>query len=318
LVVAAAVAYVAYTLAVQQVEQDEDDKKISKVLDDIGGKTTRSARIPGSEKKGIQQMIDEIAKDRQTEGRQKVPLRLKLRRAGLNKLNTNNFYIICAGIGFTVFIAFLSLGVNVLICAVAAAAAGYWLPEFFINKLTDKRYEQFLEEFPNTLDIITRSIKSGLTLIDGVKVASTEAAEPIKSEFASIVEQINVGMQLTECFDRVYHNIPLKEVKFLRIAIAIQQQTGAAPVEVLDNLANTLRARKKFAATLKTKTAEPRTTAKLATVIPFAIGGILQVISPGYLDPLFNTELGKSMLMITGVWLTMGIFVMVRMAKIKV
>ena len=176
----------------------------------------------------------------------------------------------------------------------------------------------FLSEFPNALDIMVRSIKSGLPLNDAIRMISSEGQEPVRTEFKRIVEAQQMGLNVPEACARLYSRIPLAEANFFAIVIAIQAQAGGNLSEALGNLSRVLRDRKKMKAKINALSMEAKASAVIIGALPFLVMGAVKLSSPDYLDPLFNTPTGNFILLGAGLWMSMGIFVMNSMMKIKV
>jgi hypothetical protein len=100
------------------------------------------------------------------------------------------------------------------------------VPRWVIGYLRSRRLKAFLSEFPNALDVMVRSIKSGLPLNDAIRMISAEGQEPVRTEFKRIVEAQQMGMNVPEACARLYNRIPLSEANFFAIVIAIQAQAG--------------------------------------------------------------------------------------------
>jgi tight adherence protein B len=153
--------------------------------------------------------------------KRRVPLRIRLMRAGLN-IKPRNYYLlsVLAGLlgGFIVLITGSSLFVSLL----AAFACGIGLPRWLLSRLTKRRQAKFLLEFANAIDIIVRGIKSGLPLSDCLQIIAVESPEPVRSEFIDLVEQQKIGVPLSRAFERMYERMPLQEVNFFAIVVAIQ------------------------------------------------------------------------------------------------
>ena len=128
-----------------------------------------------------------------------------------------------------------------------AFACGFGLPRWVVSRMTKRRQAKFLSEFANAIDIIVRGIKSGLPLADCLQIIATESPEPVRGEFIDLVEQQRVGVPLSRAFERMYERMPLQEVNFFAIVIAIQAQTGGNLAEALGNLSQVLRDRYRLA-----------------------------------------------------------------------
>ena len=94
----------------------------------------------------------------------------------------------------------------------------------------------------------------------------------------------------------MFERMPLAEVNFLGIVMAIQQKTGGNLAEALSNLSKVLRDRKKMKAKIKAVSQEAKASAAIIGSLPFFIMGAMTVLNPEYLNPLFDTKIGNIML----------------------
>ena len=195
----------------------------------------------------------------------------------------------------------------------AALACGWGLPRFILARMTKRRQAKFLLEFANAIDIIVRGIKSGLAFSDCMQIVATESPEPVRSEFANLIEQQKVGVPLAEAFERMYERMPLQEVKFFAIVIAIQNQIGGNLAEVLSNLAQVLRDRYRLQAKVRAFSAEAKASAMILGALPPLIITAIFFTSPDYILILWHNKLGNLMLIFSAIWMVVGIFVMRKM-----
>ncbi len=131
-----------------------------------------------------------------------------------------------------------------------------------------RREKKFLEGLPDAVDVIVRGIKAGLPLFDSIKVVAADAQEPVKSEFATIVETQAIGMPLGEACARLYDRMPVPEANFFGIVISIQQKAGGNLSEALGNLSKVLRDRKKMRAKIKAMSMEAKASAAIIGSMP--------------------------------------------------
>ena len=109
-----------------------------------------------------------------------------------------------------------------------------------------------------------RGVKSGLPLNECLATIARESAQPLAGEFREVVEQQRVGVPLSEALDRMATRMPLAEIRFLIIVIAIQQQAGGNLSEALGNLADVLRDRFRLRMKVKALSAEAKASALCA------------------------------------------------------
>jgi tight adherence protein B len=176
-----------------------------------------------------------------------------------------------------------------------------------------RRQAKFLVEFANAIDIIVRGIKSGLPLSDCLQIIAAEAPEPVRGEFIDLVEQQKVGVPLSRAFERMSERMPLQEVNFFAIVIAIQSQTGGNLAEALSNLAGVLRERYRLQAKVRAFSAEAKTSALIIGALPPCVMLIVFFTSPDYISLLWKEKIGNMMLIASGIWMLLGIIVMRKM-----
>jgi tight adherence protein B len=204
------------------------------------GKATRSARrVKEDETQNRRKQVSDTLKEleERQKAKEKVTLRIRLQRAGLD-VTPNAFWIasVVSGVVIAVFVFISAPGMTPLLPAAAGFIGMFGAPRWVLNQLTKRRYNKFLAEFANAIDVIVRGVKSGLPLNECLKIISTESPSPIREEFIELVEQQRVGVPLSDAFERMMTRLPLPEVKFFSIVIAIQQQAGGNLSEALGNL----------------------------------------------------------------------------------
>jgi tight adherence protein B len=247
----------------------------------------------------------------------KPPLRIQLRQAGM-QVSVERFYLysVVCGVVITAVAYFLDAPLLVLPGALLAGAFG--LPRWFVSFRRGRRVKAFLNEFPNALDIIVRAVKSGLPLNDGIRLIASESPEPVRSEFRRIVESQQLGMSIPEATLRMQETMPCPEAGFFGIVIQIQQQAGGNLSEALGNLSRVLRDRKKMKAKVQALSMEAKASAAIIGALPFIVAVLVYLSSPNYIMPLFTTSTGHLILGISGIWMSIGIFVMRKMMNFDV
>jgi tight adherence protein B len=181
-----------------------------------------------------------------------------------------------------------------------------------------KKYQSlFLDELPNAVEAIVRGVKTGLPLNDSIRVVAKDAKEPVRSEFARVLDQQAFGMSMSEAVGVLLDRVPVSEVNFFVVVITVQQQSGGNLSEALGNLAKVLRNRKKMKQKIKAMSSEAKASASIIGSLPFVVGTLVSVVSPAYLGPLFFTPLGQVWLGVGVFMLAFGIFVMNRMVQFE-
>jgi tight adherence protein B len=281
--------------------------------------SSRSALdVAAQRRKNVTDTLKEL-EDRQ-KAAEKVSLRVRLQRAGL-RISPKVFWlasVLCGlCLAFAVHMA-LPPSASRQFLAIAVAVIGtFGLPRWFLNKLIQRRQAKFLAELANALEIVVRGVKSGLPLNECLGTIATESSEPLAGEFREVVEQQRVGVTLSEALDRLTTRMPLAEVRFLTIVIAIQQQAGGNLSEALGNLAGVLRDRYRLRMKVKALSAEAKASALVLASLPPGVMFMVYGASPDYIMPLFATRTGNMLLVFSVSWMLLGVLVMRKMINFK-
>ncbi len=269
-----------------------------------------------SRRKQVQETLKEIEK--RQKAKNKMTLRTRLMRAGLDKTTPYQFWMMSAITGCVAFGAAVILGgLSLWIAGLIGFSASFGLPRWVLNYLAKKRQAKFLAELANTIDIIVRGVKSGLPLGECLEIIARETPEPIKSEFAELVEGQRIGVTLPEGFDRMMERMPVPDVNFLAIVIAIQQQAGGNLAEALGNLSGVLRARFGLKAKVAALSGEATASAGILAGLPFIVMGGVYLSSPDYISLLWEDKIGHVMLGVAAAMMIVGILVMRKMINFK-
>jgi len=244
------------------------------------------------------------------------PLSLRITQAGLS-WSKQRFILTSAALGVAAAGIGLGLEVGLVPALGMGFAAGVGVPRWALSFLKKRREKQFVELFPDAVDVIVRGIKAGLPLGDCLKIIAAETRDPVRSEFQSIAETQAIGMPLGEACLKLNESMPLPETNFFGIVISIQQKSGGNLSEALANLSRVLRDRKKMAAKIQAMSMEAKASAAIIGSLPPAVMFLVYLSSPDYIELLWTTQIGKTMLVGCVAWMLIGIFVMKKMINFE-
>ncbi len=288
-------------------------KRIGAYSGNFGDKAARQnlQRTKESRRKAIQEVLDEHAKKNK---KKRATLKEKIFQAGLT-ISKGKFIRNMVIVGIVIFFALIFLETPIWFASIMSVASAYVGSMWFLKFMRKKYQAKYLDELPNAVEAIVRGIKAGMPLNDSIKIVSQDVKEPVRSEFARVVEQQAIGKGMAESISVLYDRVPLPEVNFLVVVIAVQEQSGGNLAEALQNLARVLRDRKKMKSKVKALAAEAKASAGIIGSLPFIVAILVSIASPGYLDPLFNTPMGNLWLGIGGVMMLVGGYIMNKMIQ---
>jgi tight adherence protein B len=262
-------------------------------------------------RKQLQESLNQV-EERERQRRRKLTTRILLSQAGL-EISPRIFYLFALMLGIVIGLGVFITGVPWYVALVAAIAGFLGLPRWILKFLRRRRQQIFLNDFADAIDIMVRGLKSGLPVNDAMKVIASETPAPVGPEFLEIVEGQRIGISIDQGIERMYERMPLAEVNFLAIVMAIQTKTGGNLSEALANLSKVLRDRKKIKAKIRSMSQEAKSSAAIIGSLPFVIIGGLTVLNPAYLNPMWDTTIGNIMVIGSGIWMCLGILVMRKM-----
>lgn len=188
----------------------------------------------------------------------------------------------------------------------------------FGYRMLNRRFSaRFLRAFPDTLDLVIRAVRAGVPVTYAIAAAGEQADEPVRTEFRTMGDALKLGIDVFEVLDAANARIEVPDFAFFAVCLRLQRETGGQLSETLENLATIIRARRDMQLKTKALTAEGRMTSKIIAAVPFFILGSLYTLNPQYLDPLFSSELGRDLLGVAGVLLTLGLLIVNKMAKLE-
>jgi tight adherence protein B len=242
-------------------------------------------------------------------------LELSLYRAGLS-VRPQRFVALSLALAVGGWIVGIVLFEDVGNAALFALSG--FLPWAQLSRLIRKRRDLFEAQFPDALDLLIRALRAGHSLSTGLQMVGKELPDPIGSEFGQVAHEVQLGQHVRSALANLTYRVESEDLPFFVTAIAIQQETGSNLAEVLENLSSVVRERFKLYGKVRALTAMGRGTANLLAGWPCVMVGALYMVNRDYVAPLWETEAGHMLVMISIAMVIVGYLVCRRMAVIKV
>jgi tight adherence protein B len=281
------------------------------------GRNLKAPADAAMKRKNVQAMLKEI-ESKQSEKKQRLTTRQRLEQAGFPNATPRSFWIASGAVGLLAAFFCLISGQTLIVTALAAFAFGLGLPRWVLSFLKGRREKKFTAEFANAIDVIVRSVRSGLPTNEALRIVAREVPDPVGSEFNKLCEGLKVGVTLDQGVKKMFESMPTAEVNFFGIVMTIQQKSGGNLSEALSNLAGVLRDRKRLSGKIKAMSSEAKASAMIIGSLPPGVMGIVYVTTPAYISLLFTEHLGNLMLAACVFWMGLGIAVMRKMINFKI
>jgi tight adherence protein B len=185
--------------------------------------------------------------------------------------------------------------------------------KFLLKRLFDKKIALFLDNFVYAMDIIVRGTRTGLAVHDCFKQIVKDTNIVVGEQFLAINSDFKIGMSMEQAMERFMVRMPLKEVQFFCLSLIIQSKTGGNLSDIIEGLGKLLRGRKSLLVKIQTLSSEAKSSAIIMSCMPFALLGLLTLMSPDFVQPFFNTMIGKIVLLGCVIWMGIGGLIMRQM-----
>src|SRR6185312_8623116 len=207
---------------------------------------------------------------------------------------------------------------SIVEAAIAALFCGTVLPFMVLRWLRSRRQRKFAAQFPDALDIITRSLRAGHPVPVAVNMVGREMGDPIGSEFGIVTDEITYGADLETAMRNLYARIGSDDLPLFVTAVAIQGSTGGNLGEILQNLSGVIRQRFKMRRKIRALAAEGRASAMILSALPIGMFLIIQFIAPDFYGAVWHERLTKLLLGGASGWMLIGNLIMFKMVNFKI
>jgi tight adherence protein B len=180
------------------------------------------------------------------------------------------------------------------------------LGQFVISRAASKRRNRFDQQLGDTLQLLTGSLRAGHSILRAIDAAAVESAAPTSEEMRRVISETSLGRDLLSSLNDTAARMRSEDFIWVSQAIQINREVGGNLADVLDQVNETIRERGEIKGQIKALAAEGKFSAYILMAMPFAITGLLMVMSPDYMTPLYTTFIGGCLIGLSGVLMTIG------------
>lgn len=238
----------------------------------------------------------------------------KLERAGLKSQPADFLLMMGAGAFVGAIIGFLLAGFFFAIVLLAAIPAGMMA---YLSVCTSRRRAKFDEQLPDTIQMLTGSMRAGHSLLRAIDASARETDDPMSEELTRIVNETRIGRDLGDSMVDVADRTSSEDFSWISQAIEIHREVGGDLAEVLDHVGETIRDRNQIRRQVKALSAEGKMSAAVLMGLPIVLFFALILVNASYAKTFTSTVPGFMMLGAAGVMLTAGGFWLSRLIKPK-
>lgn len=199
--------------------------------------------------------------------------------------------------------------------AIAMGVGGVYV---WVNGKAKKRTAMIEEQLPDAVELMVRSLRVGHPFASAITIVAKEVPDPLGSEMGVIADESSYGRDVGESLRAMAERMDMQDLRFLAVAVTIQQTAGGNLAEILYGLSKVIRSRFKLFRRVKAITAEAKWSGMFLSVFPLGALVMINVMEPNYYDAVKETKFFIPACLVVAAFLTVNVIVMRALVNIKV
>jgi tight adherence protein B len=207
------------------------------------------------------------------------------------------------------------LATSGLLLAVPMFLVGGAMPVLVLRFRANRRARAFEAQLPELLGVWASALRAGRSFAQALDTLVEEASEPARAEFRRAQNQVRLGVPIEQALDDMSTRLASESFELVVLTTDVQRRIGGNVAEMFDQVADTVRKRQQFAARVRALVAMGVMSARVLVGMPFVLAGILTIINPGYMAPLYETSIGRILIVVALAMMATGALVLRRMVR---
>lgn len=206
------------------------------------------------------------------------------------------------------------------IFAILGAIFGLFIPRFFVRRAQAQRLRKFNDQLPDMLNLMVNGLRTGYSALQAMEAVSSELPAPISDEFRRVVQEMQLGVPMEGALDNLQRRIASDDLDLAITAINIQREVGGNLAEILDVISYTIRERIRIQGEIKALTAQVSYSGKFLAFMPIILALGLWALNREYMMQFFEEPItcGISILVLAGIMLVAGYFILNRLGSVEI
>ncbi len=143
----------------------------------------------------------------------------------------------------------------VIVLSVFAAVVGWMLPVGFVKRKVRMRHDQIEYELPDLIDLLVVSIEAGLSFPGAMRLAAERIRGPLGQELRLTLQEQNMGLTNEDALRNLYTRAETPGISIFTRSIIQGLALGVSMAQIMRNIAEEMRKRRKAAAEEKAQKA---------------------------------------------------------------
>ncbi|WP_299943732.1 type II secretion system F family protein [uncultured Ruegeria sp.] len=272
---------------------------------------------------GREQVLEQLRKEMQQHMKsQSIPLYSlladKAQKAAI-AFSPRQLILIMALVSGLVFMALsIATGTELTLRIALSGGIGIGAVYTWVSNKAKKRMALIEEQLPDAVELMVRSLRVGNPFVSSIQIVANEVEDPLATEFGIISDEAAYGRDVGEALKDMAERLDMQDLRFLAVAVSIQQQSGGNLADILAGLAKVIRARFRLFRRVNAITAEAKWSGKFLSGFPLACLLFILIKDPNYYDSVMDHPFFIPACFFVGIMLTLNLIVMKILTDIKV
>ena len=224
------------------------------------------------------------------------------------------FVVSAAAFGMLTILTDVGAPIRILVSILMGVGGVYT----WISSKATKRMNMIGEQLTEAVELMVRSLRVGHPFSNAIAIVAREVPDPLGTEMGMVSDEAAYGRDMGETLKAVAERLDNQDMRFLAVAVNIQQTSGGNLAEILDGLAKVIRARFRLFRRVAAITAEAKWSGKLLSAFPIVALIGINLVRPNYFDEVMESELFIPACFVIAAFLVLNIIVMRALVNIKV
>ena len=128
---------------------------------------------------------------------------------------------------------------------VLGALFGWYLPSMILDRKTRERHHLIDRELPELIDLLVVTVEAGIGFNGSLRLAAEELTGPLAQELRLTLQEQSMGLATFEALDNLAFRVDTPGVKAFVRGISQGETLGVSISQILRNLADEMRKRRK-------------------------------------------------------------------------
>ncbi len=192
------------------------------------------------------------------------------------------------------------------------------LPSAILNVLKIRRRRKFNEQLVEALISMSNALKSGFSIMQAMEHVVENGESPISEEFETMLHQTRVGVGFQEAMRNMDRRVGSEDLTLVVLSVETARKTGGNLTEIFNLISATIRERMRIENRIRTLTAQGRLQGIILSIMPVAIGVVLNFLEPGLFGPFIKSAVGIGVVFVVAVMIILGALVIRKIVNIDV